>query len=201
MVGSAAPVAELSYEDYLALERATGQRYEWVDGAACAMADGTIAHRRIAAQIIMELGRTLGDRPCGVHTSDQKVRGKRFASYPDVTVCGEVEAADDDPNAIVNPVVLVEVLSDSTETWDRGGKFRRYRKFESLRDYVLTRCASFHARGSAPRARSPPGYSKRSRRTRSGASRPNERRGSRSSLSMVRSAVPCTVRPLRIARW
>jgi Uma2 family endonuclease len=101
--------------------------------------------------VIGELLRIIGEGPCGVHTSDQKVRGRRFASYPDVAVvCGEVETADDDPNAIINPRVLVEVLSDSTETWDRGGKFRRYRRFESLRDYVLVsqheRCIEVYSR-------------------------------------------------------
>ncbi len=90
--------------------------------------------------MIGELLRITGDGPCGVHTSDQKVRPHegRFASYPDVAVvCGDVQTHPDDPNAILNPTVLVEVLSDSTEDWDRGGKFARYRKLPTLRDYVL----------------------------------------------------------------
>lgn len=140
MMGDAAPVAEHSYEDYLALERSTDQRHEWVDGAVYAMAGGTPSHSRLSAQMIIELGRITGDGPCGVHTSDQKVRPRagRFASYPDVAVvCGDVQTHPDDPQAIVNPTVLVEVLSDSTEAWDRAGKFRRYRALTTLRDYVL----------------------------------------------------------------
>lgn len=154
MTGDAASVAEVSYEDYLALERSTGARHEWVDGVVYAMAGGTPAHNRLSAQMIMELGRLLGDGPCGVYTSDQKVRPRvgRFASYPDVAVvCGDVETHADDPNAILNPVLLVEVLSDSTEPWDRTGKFRRYRKLGSLRDYVLVsqheRCVEVYSRG------------------------------------------------------
>ena len=140
MMGDAARATELSYEEYLALERETDLRHEWVDGVAYAMAGGTPAHSRLAAQMIVELARILGDGPCGVHTSDLKVRpkGSRFATYPDVAVvCGDVETHPDDPNAVLNPTVLVEVLSDSTESWDRTGKFRRYRKLPSLRDYVL----------------------------------------------------------------
>ena len=140
MSGDAAPRLELTYEEYLALERTTGLKHEWVDGVAYAMAGGTPAHSRLSAQMIGELIRVIGDDPCGVHTSDLKIRPERirFASYPDVAVvCDEVQTHPDDRNAVLNPTVLVEVLSDSTETWDRTGKFRRYRALATLRDYVL----------------------------------------------------------------
>ena len=144
-------MVDLSYDEYLAIERATDQKHEWVDGVVYAMAGGTIAHSRLSAQMIGELIRVIGDGPCGVHTSDQKIRGSRFASDPDVAVvCGEVETHDDDPNAIINPTVLVEVLSDSTEPLGRTGKFRRYRKLASLKDYVLVsqheRCIEVYSR-------------------------------------------------------
>lgn len=140
MMGDAATVAELSYADYLALERSTDLRYEWVDGVAYAMAGGSPAHSLLCSRILVELARILGEGPCNAYTSDLKIRPRkiRFASYADVAVvCGEVETHEDDPNAILNPTVLVEVLSDSTESWDRTGKFKRYRKLETLRDYVL----------------------------------------------------------------
>jgi len=75
----------------------------------------------------------------------------RLAAYPDVTVvCGEPLVHEEDRNAVVNPLVLVEVLSDSTESWDRAGKFRRYRKLESLKHYVLVsqheRCIEVYSR-------------------------------------------------------
>lgn len=140
MMGDAATVAELSYAEYLALERSTDQRYEWVDGVAYAMVGGSPAHSLLCSRVLVELARILGEGPCNAYTSDLKIRPRtmRFASYPDVTVvCGEVETHVDDPHAILNPTVLVEVLSDSTEAWDRTGKFKRYRKLETLRDYVL----------------------------------------------------------------
>lgn len=154
MMGDAARVVECTYDEYLALERSTDRRHEWVDGVAYAMAGGTPAHSRLSAQMIVELARLIGDGPCGIHTSDQKIRTRRgrFATYPDVAVvCGEVETHEEDPNAILNPTVLVEVLSDSTETWDRTGKFRRYRQLAPLRDYVLVsqheRCIEVYSRG------------------------------------------------------
>ncbi len=140
MAGDAAATRDLSYEDYLALERATDTRHEWVDGVAYAMAGGTPTHNLLCSRLIVELTRIIGDRPCDAYPSDQKIRPKkvRFASYPDVAVvCGKPETHPDDANAILNPTVLVEVLSDSTEDWDRGGKFARYRKLPTLRDYVL----------------------------------------------------------------
>jgi Uma2 family endonuclease len=156
MMGDAATAAELSYADYLALERSTDLRHEWVDGVAYAMAGGSPAHSLLCSRILVELARILGEGPCNAYTSDLKIRPRkiRFASYADVTVvCGEVESHEDDPNAILNPTVLVEVLSDSTETWDRTGKFKRYRKLETLRDYVLVsqheRSIEVYSRGAS----------------------------------------------------
>jgi Uma2 family endonuclease len=88
----------------------------------------------------MELGRLLGDRSCRVYTSDQRVRvlATGLSTYPDVAVaCGDVQYDPDDSCAITNPRLLVEVLSDSTELYDRTGKFRHYKRIPSLRDYVL----------------------------------------------------------------
>lgn len=156
MMGDAATVAELSYADYLALERSTDLRYEWVDGVAYAMAGGSPAHSLLCSRILVELARILGEGPCNAYTSDLKIRPRkiRFASYADVAVvCGEVETHEDDPSAILNPTVLVEVLSDSAESWDRTGKFKRYRKLETLRDYVLVsqheRSIEVYSRGAS----------------------------------------------------
>ena len=157
MMGDAAVARDLSYEDYLALERTTDTKHEWVDGVAYAMSGGTPAHALLASRMIVKLARILGDGPCNAYTADLKVRPRkiRFASYPDVSVvCGEVETHPDDPNAILNPTLLVEVLSDSTEGWDRGGKFVRYRKLTTLRDYVLV---SQHERRIEVHSRRPDG--------------------------------------------
>jgi Uma2 family endonuclease len=155
MMGEAATRQEMTYAEYLAFEEASEEKHEWVDGVVYAMSGGTLAHNQLSAQMIVELSRLIGDRPCRVFTSDQRTRPNRvrLAAYPDVTVvCGEPVVHEEDRNAVTNPLVLVEVLSDSTEGWDRAGKFRRYRKLASLRHYVLVsqreRCIEVYSRAA-----------------------------------------------------
>jgi Uma2 family endonuclease len=130
----------LSPEEYLALERNSEFKSEYVDGVAYAMAGGSERHNLIAANVIIALGVQLRDRPCRVYPSDLKVRlpnSKRFF-YPDVSVvCGDVQFADEKRDVILNPIVVVEVLSDSTEAFDRGKKFLSYQQIESLKEYLL----------------------------------------------------------------
>lgn len=130
----------MSYAEYLERERVTGVRHEWLRGEVWAMAGGTPDHSGIAANVIQELGLALRGRPCRVYTSDLKLRidATDRSTYPDVAVvCGPREVSKADPNAVTNPVVIVEVLSDSTEADDRGEKFAHYRRLESLRVYLL----------------------------------------------------------------
>jgi len=130
----------LTYPEYLALEARTGERYEWLDGAVYAMAGGTPTHAKLAAAMIGELRAALAGRPCDVFTSDLKVRvlATGLTTYPDAAViCVKRELDPNDPNAVVNPVLLVEVLSDATEAYDRGQKFAHYRRIPSLQEYVL----------------------------------------------------------------
>lgn len=139
-MGDAAPRTWTDCPTYLALERDTDRRHEWLDGQVWAMAGGTTAHSHLSAQMIVELARLLGERSCRVFTSDQKIRvpATGLATYADtLVVCGELLRDADDRNALINPVVIVEVLSDSTETYDRGDKFAHYKRLASLRDYVL----------------------------------------------------------------
>lgn len=131
---------EVSYADYLAAESASPVKHEFLRGEVWAMAGGTPEHGRLAANIIHEIRKGLGARPCVVYTSDVRVRIEATdrSTYPDVTVvCGKVETAADDPDAVTNPVVLVEVLSKDTEADDRGEKFAHYRHLTSLREYLL----------------------------------------------------------------
>ncbi len=91
-MSTAASAPERSYGEYLSLERDSERKHEWVDGHVLAMAGGTLAHNQLGAQMIVELARLIGDNPCRVFTSDQRVRARegRFASYADVSVvCGE----------------------------------------------------------------------------------------------------------------
>jgi Uma2 family endonuclease len=140
MAGEAAHLPWVSYEDYLALEREADQRHEWLDGRAYAMAGGTLTHAELASAMQRELGNLALTCGCRVFSSDAKVRvlATGLATYPDASmVCGAVERDPADANAMTNPAVLVEVLSESTERYDRGEKFAHYRRLPSLRDYVL----------------------------------------------------------------
>ena len=130
----------MTYAEYLEFERASELKHEYLRGEVFAMAGGTPEHARLAANVIGELRNALRGRPCSVFTSDARVRiaVTDRATYPDVTVvCGRLEHAPDDPDAIINPIVVVEVLSDTTEAEDRGEKFAHYRRLASLREYVL----------------------------------------------------------------
>lgn len=130
----------MTYAQYLDLERASEIKHEYLRGEIFAMAGGSPGHSRLAANVIGELRTALRGRPCAVFTSDARVRIEATdrATYPDVTVvCGRLETAPDDPDSIVNPVVIVEVLSDATEADDRGEKFAHYRRLGSLQEYLL----------------------------------------------------------------
>jgi Uma2 family endonuclease len=132
--------SHVGYAEYLAFERDARAKHEYLDGAVYATAGGTPGHSHLAANVIYELRRLLGDRPCVVFTSDLRVRipATGLSTYPDVSVvCGPLVRAVDDPDAVTNPSLLVEVLSDNTEAYDRGQKFLHYRRLASLREYVL----------------------------------------------------------------
>lgn len=126
----------MSDEAYLALERETDVCHEWLRGDVWAMAGGTTEHSVIAANLIVALGSALKGRPSTVHTSDQSIRIDETdrTTHPDVAVvCGKREMSERDENAVTNPAVLVEVLSEGTEAADRGEKFAHYRRLSSLR--------------------------------------------------------------------
>ena len=131
---------KLTLAEYNQLEEETQQRYEYHDGVVFAMAGGDPVHNAIGGNVITMLNQSLRKKQCNVFTSDQKVYIDFFRKslYPDASVtCGSVERSDEDTKAIVNPILLVEVLSDSTEAYDRGRKFEYFSKLPSLREYVL----------------------------------------------------------------
>lgn len=138
----AQPARKLAYTfaEYLAIDDASDTRHEYVNGDVLAMSGGTLEHSQIAANVIGELGAQLRGRPCSVFTSDARVRvlATGLATYPDVTVvCGSIERDPENKQTITNPIVLVEVLSDSTESYDREEKLAHYRRIPSLREYLL----------------------------------------------------------------
>jgi Uma2 family endonuclease len=126
-------------EQYLALERCSEVRHEYIDGVVYALAGGTGAHSRLAANLIMALGIALRDGSCGVYSSDMKVRvaATRFV-YPDASVgCAGVEANEHGDEWLAAPRLVAEVLSKSTAGYDRGGKADLYRGVAPLRDSML----------------------------------------------------------------
>jgi len=130
----------LSPEEYLAIERKSEIKHEYFSGEMFAMVGASKRHNLITANIIRVLGNQLLDRPCNVYPSDMRVKvgatGKY--TYPDVVVACDEEKFDDAENdTLLNPVIILEVLSDSTEAYDRGKKFEQYQNIESLTEYLL----------------------------------------------------------------
>jgi Uma2 family endonuclease len=134
---SAAPKPCITPEQYLEMDRQADFKSEYYAGEVFAMAGGSPEHSLIAANVSGELRAQLLGKPCRVYNSDRRVRvNEELYTYPDVTaVCGEPEIGDED--TMLNPTVIVEVLSSTTEAWDRGGKSEQYRQRESLQEYLL----------------------------------------------------------------
>jgi Uma2 family endonuclease len=129
-----------SYAEYLAFTETSELKYEYIDGEIVAMSGGTIAHGRLIGRVTALISRALEGRPCLVLPAEVRVRIRAAdrTTYPDLfVVCDGVEADPDDDHAVINPTVIVEVLSSSTADADRGDKFAAYRRLRSLREYVL----------------------------------------------------------------
>jgi Uma2 family endonuclease len=130
----------LTADEYLRIERAAEWKSEFIDGEMFAMSGGTARHALIIANVTTALNNLLRDQPCNVYTADLRVATnlRRHYTYPDVSVaCEPVQFADDFRDTILNPVLIAEVLSDSTEKYDRGAKFERYRSIPTLAEYML----------------------------------------------------------------
>ncbi|HEV8483731.1 MAG TPA: Uma2 family endonuclease [Blastocatellia bacterium] len=136
-------------EEYLALERAAEERHEYLDGYIYAMAGESPEHADICTNLVGELSRQLRGTPCRVRSKDTKVLSgppardrratKGLFSYPDIVViCGDPRYHDQSRDVVLNPSTIVEVMSKSTEAFDRGQKFLRYQNWNStLTDYLL----------------------------------------------------------------
>jgi Uma2 family endonuclease len=133
------PVTKISPEEYLAIDRAAESRSEFLDGEIIAMSGGSLRHAAIQVNLAAELRAPLRGGSCKAFSADLRVRvSHRMFVYPDLTVvCGKPNLADDRQDVILNPTVIFEVLSPSTESYDRGIKLQRYRGIESLQDYIL----------------------------------------------------------------
>lgn len=137
---SSNPVTKLSEEQYLAIERAAEFRSEFVNGEMFAMSGGTMRHSALQANILVELSPLIRGRGCRAFAADMRVRvsATGMYTYPDVSVlCGRPQLADEHADTLLNPIVIFEVLSPSSEKYDRGLKFQSYRTIESFQDYIL----------------------------------------------------------------
>jgi len=135
------PKPTLSFDDWLEGERAALEgRSEYVGGEVFALTGASLAHNAIVSNVNREISIQLKGRPCHVYANDVKIliRSANAGKYPDlVAFCGEPELLDDRRDLLLNPSLIVEVLSDSTEAYDRGEKFALYRRLPSLREYLL----------------------------------------------------------------
>lgn len=134
-------------EEYLAAERIAEVRHEFFDGTIFAMAGGSKKHNQISSNLVRIIGNQILKKPCNVYSSDMRVKSveaKKY-SYPDVVVsCEDENFEDEEEDTLLNPQLIIEVLSDSTEAYDRGDKFFHYRQIESFVEYVLVSQKNCH---------------------------------------------------------
>jgi Uma2 family endonuclease len=127
-------------EEYLTLEDAALEKHEYYDGRIYAMTGATLNHAQITMNVQLQLGMQLRGRPCRLFNTDVKVLVSETGlyTYPDASaLCGEPRFQEADSAILLNPSVIVEVLSPSTESYDRGEKYTHYKRVPSLREYVL----------------------------------------------------------------
>ena len=131
-----------SYQEYLEIEQNSDQKWEFHGGFITAMAGGTLEHGQISINVLRAVGNALelGRKPCITYSSDVKIHieASHRSFYPDGSVvCEKPERAPADKHAIVNPILVLEVLSEGTAEMDRGTKFTHYRKIPALKEYIL----------------------------------------------------------------
>lgn len=137
---SAEPAVKLTPQAYLAMERQQEYKSEYINGDIFAMAGASRWHNLIVTNSVAELRAQLKGRPCELYANDMRVWIPRIRkyTYPDlVVVCGNPQFEDEERDTLLNPTLIIEVLSPSTAAYDRGDKFKHYRTIESLREYVL----------------------------------------------------------------
>lgn len=144
---STQPEHRYTDDEYLAIDRASDTKSEYLDGVIYAMGGASARHVQIVGNVARELGNQLRDKPCVVYSTDLRVRVSRqgLYAYPDVVVvCGDPVFIDDELDTVTNPLLIVEVLSSSTKNYDRGEKFERYRSISTLQEYLLVAQDKMH---------------------------------------------------------
>ena len=139
-MADAAAKVRMSYAEYLVAEAKSEVKHQFVDGEMFAMAGGTRRHAYLQTRVVVALAGALRDHRCVPYGSELRVYLPALAegTYPDASiVCGRFLSAPEDPEAAINPAALVEVLSPTTEAYDRGGKFEKYQSLSAFREYLL----------------------------------------------------------------
>ncbi len=134
------PKQFITPEEYLAIERSAEYKSEYFNGEMFAMAGASKEHNLIVANIIRVFGNQLLESDCNVYPSDMRIKVASIGkyTYADVSVgCGDEQFEDDESDTLLTPVVIIEILSDSTEAYDRGKKFKFYQTIPSLKEYIL----------------------------------------------------------------
>jgi Uma2 family endonuclease len=135
----------LTPQEYLERERAAETKSEYYRGEIFAMAGASFAHSVIIANLARDLGSSLRKGPCTVHTTDLRLGANDLYTYPDVMViCGKPAFIDAHVDTVANPIVVIEVLSESTKNYDRGEKFESYRAIQSLMEYLTVAQDKLH---------------------------------------------------------
>ncbi len=136
----AKPEQLYSVEEYLRIERNGSAKHEYRHGEIYALAGSSAAHNIIQVNLLTSLGPQMRKRPCTVFPSDMRlcIPRSQIYVYPDVSVvCGKTEFEDTEMDIVLNPTVMIEILSQSTERYDRGKTFQLYRSSASLQEYIL----------------------------------------------------------------
>ncbi len=140
MPGQVQTQSRISPEEYLQIERRATYRSEFLNGEMFAMAGGTRQHNRISSNLVSEINQHIKSRDCNIYSSDLRVHvpSTGYFTYPDIVItCGKEDFTDAHNDILVNPLVIMEILSDSTASIDRGRKFEQYRELASLVEYLL----------------------------------------------------------------
>lgn len=130
----------LTIKEYLEYEKTADQKHEYYQGEIFAMAGAKIAHNRVVVRLTGLLSQQLRGKSCEPFNSDQRIHipANTLFTYPDISiVCGEVKTLDNDDYNILNPSIIIEVLSPGTKNYDRGEKFQLYRDIPTLKEYIL----------------------------------------------------------------
>lgn len=130
----------LTIEEYLEFEKTSEEKHEYYKGEIFAMSGSKVPHNTIAMNLSVALGQKLKGKSCKPFNSDQRIYipQNSLFTYPDISVvCGKIETKDNDDWNLLNPTVIIEVLSKSTRDYDMGGKFALYRDIPTLKEYIL----------------------------------------------------------------